>query len=138
MVKNKKDRKPKIKLDEPDEYPIADFKYLTSNKKYNFGYFNNLRESIEGKAIILDKIIDIQKYSWLELMQMRKNIGIEYIDYEQLKFSPSNTKIVEDSKVVIMRLNSQNWRLIGVKSKNLKNVLHIIGFDFDFSAYNHG
>jgi len=37
----------------------------------------------------------------------------------------------------IIRINNQNWRLIGYKSDNFKSVLHVIGFDFNYSAYKH-
>lgn len=33
---------------------------------------------------------------------------------------------------------SQKYRLICIKSVNYSNVLHIIGFDFNHNAYNHG
>ena len=62
----------------------------------------------------------------------------ETLSIENINFSPYDYETSKDQKVYVFRLNSQNWRMIGIKSEINTDVLHIIGFDFDFTAYNHG
>ena len=138
MTLKKKDNK-KIKLTESkiEEYPIFCFRHLTSNKDYCFKYFKNNVELSKAKVIILDEIMKYQHKSWLELGKESKKTGFETISYSQLKFSLSGLDLSNDTKLIIFRINNQNWRLIGYKSDNFKSVLHVIGFDFNYSAYKH-
>ncbi len=119
------------------QYPIFCFRYLTKNKGYNFNYFKNTKEIKEAKSIILDKLIEIQSKTWLQLHQENKRVGIEILSYKILDFSPNNFEISKDQNMYVFRLNSQRWRMIGIKSEINTDVLHIIGFDFNYSAYKH-
>lgn len=135
--KKKDNKKIKIIDSKVEEYPIFCFKYLTTNKNYCFKYFQNDKDLQYSKAIILDEIIKYQYKSWLELGRESKKTGFETISYSQLNFSPAGLELSNDTKLIIFRINKQNWRLIGYKSENFKSVLHIIGFDFNYSAYKH-
>ena len=138
MVLHKKNNK-KIKLVDSkiEEYPIFCFKYLTTNKDYSFKYFQNDKDLQYSKAIILDDIIKLQGKTRLTLGMESKKTGFETIAYNQLNFRPANLDLSSDTKLIVFRINSQNWRLIGYKSDNFKGVLHVIGFDFNYSAYKH-
>ena len=65
-------------------YPVFCFKYLTKNKNYNFNRFKNSKESNEAKGIVLDKLMDIQLKSWLDLHQQNKRTGIETLSIENI------------------------------------------------------
>lgn len=118
-------------------YPVFCFKHLTKNKGHNLNYFKNLKETNQAKSIVLDKLIEIQSKTWLQVHQENKTIGIEVLSYDALKFSANACEISKDQNVYVFRLNSQKWRMIGIKSEINTDVLHIIGFDFDYSAYKH-
>ena len=68
---------------------------------------------------------------------MNKKVGLETLSIEIINFEPNNYEFSKDQKVYVFRLNSQKWRMIGIKSGHNNDVLHIIGFDFNFSAYRH-
>lgn len=118
-------------------YPVFCFKHLTNNKNFNFEYFKIIKEKTEAKGIILDKLIEIQNKTWFELHQMNKKVELETLSIEIINFEPNNYEFSKDQKVYVFRLNSQKWRMIGIKSGHNNDVLHIIGFDFNFSAYRH-
>ena len=120
-----------------EEYPIFCFKHLTTNKDYCFKYFQNNKGLEQAKAIILDDIINLQSKTWLALGMESKKTGFETISYNQLNFKPANLDLSNDTKLIVFRIYGQNWRLIGYKSDNFKSVLHIIGFDFNYTAYKH-
>ena len=136
-LKKNDNKKIKLTVSNIEEYPIFCFRYLTSNKDYCFKYFKNDVELSKAKVIILDEIMKYQHKSWLELGKESKKRGFETISFAQLKFSPSGLNLSNDTKLIIIRINNQNWRLIGYKSNNFKSVLHVIGFDFNYSAYKH-
>lgn len=119
------------------EYPIFCFKYLTTNKRYNFEHFSNVQEQLKNKSIILDETIRLQQKTWMEWGLENKKTGFESIYVNQLNFKPKNLNLSNDTKAIVFRINSQNWRIIRIRSEYFKSVLHVIGFDFDFSAYNH-
>lgn len=125
------------------EYPFFCFKHLTTNKKYNFFFFANEKDKKEAKSIIFDKLLELQTKNWQDLYVLSKKKGIETLNIEQLNFNPFNFITTKDMKVLVLRLNnnknvnSQEWRLIGIKSDNYKGVLHVIGFDFNYNAYKH-
>lgn len=132
----------KDKIKEPEnatlDYPVLCFKYLTTNNGYNVKYFNHFREKAKAYSALFYLISDIQSTSWKDLMLRGKTKGFESINSGELNFKPSNYKITPDEKVFILRFKRNNYRLIGVKSNKNKDVLHVIGFDFDYTAYNHG
>ena len=119
------------------EYPIFYSKHLTTNKKYNFNYFNNEKEQIIVKSIILEEILRLQEKTWVEWGIENKKTGYESIPITQINIIPKNLILPNDIKTIVFRINSQKWRLIGIRSMHFKSVIHIIGFDFDYTAYKH-
>lgn len=128
------------KLKEPDKvesYPVFCFKHLTTNKKYNIEYFKkkNVREKSKAYGALFFLINDMQNSGWKDLFSRSKEIGFESIQSKQLKLQPKNLSLSPDSKVLCIRFKKQTYRMLGIKNKD---VFHVIGFDFDYSAYNHG
>lgn len=62
--------------------------------------------------------------------------GFEKLPRARIQFRPS-WNLPEDENVLIFRFKSSDYRMLCVKDKK-REVLYIIGFDFDFSAYDHG
>lgn len=122
---------------ETKEYPIFCFKHLTKNSQYNFKCFTNERERRDAKSIVLDNTFKFQTMTWLELMKLPKGQGFETLHMKALNFSPTDYIVTEDTKVFVFRVSGK-WRMIGVKRNEFKGVIHILGFDFNYSAYNHG
>jgi len=114
--------------------PSFSFCYLTTNKKYNFESLDKGKQK-EWSAALVDRMIEISKEDWIYWFGLPKNKGIETIPYEKVNFSPNEIGISDDEKVIVFRFNSQKGRIIGFK---VDTIFYIIGFDFDFSAYDHG
>lgn len=117
------------------DYPAICIKYLTNKKKYNFNYFKkNFRNKCEAYDELFKKIIQIQNMKWVEFANSGKSLGIEYIPIKILKI-----EIHEDlknyEKFISIRFKEQDYRILAIKNNDY---LHIIGFDLDYSAYNHG
>lgn len=123
----------------PLEKPHFSFEYLTSNNNFNFEWFTSKakRDKTEAKAALIDRLIEISSSSWLFWNSLDKKHGIETISIRELNFSPSGYKFSSDEKVTVFRFFNQKYRIIGFKDTSLPTY-YIIGFDFDYSAYNHG
>lgn len=128
----------KLRISFKQDYYIFDFKYLTKNKKYNFKYFDkNKNDKLKAYDNLMEKIVDISNYSTENFNLLNKEKGLETISINQLNFKSNGLEMSDDDKFISIRFNSSNYRLICIKSIHYKNVLHIIGFDFNHSAYKH-
>lgn len=120
-----------------DEYPIFAFQYITTNKNHNINYFKKrVRDKCKAYSSMFHKIDLMERTSWKELFNTDKYKGIESMNISQVKVRPNSLKQVSnDQKVLVVRFNREKYRMIGIKEKN---VFQVIGFDFNYKAYNHG
>ena len=91
---------------------------------------------------LFEKLEELSKLTWKELQNRPKEAGYETIPISQFKIDLTNIKndlnLADDSKIIVFRFNNQNARLLGVRSQECSSILYIIGYDWDFSAYDHG
>ncbi|MBF0579669.1 hypothetical protein IM774_07750 [Erysipelotrichaceae bacterium RD49] len=149
----KQHRNPKVKANGdgkeptcnvPDTAIFFSFQYVTSNNKYNFKYIDKNRD----KKIDSDLFEALQMWSsetWKTLYEKpKKHGGIETIPYSSFSHRianniPPDKKVSQDTKFVVFRFGpSDSYRMIGYKSNRCRQAMHIIGFDFDYSLYDHG
>lgn len=73
------------------------------------------------------------------MLNLRKNSGLEAIPIYQFKKCFKNAVNAKpDEKLFLQRFAGQDYRLIMYKSPDIDNLMYIIGFDFDHTAYDHG
>ncbi len=124
-------------------HPVFCFRYLTTNNKYNFEFYknSNATEKNSVAAKLVEKLDEMSKRSWVELfLNSKENGGLEQLSYDIVRFKPFNYNsegiLSEDTKYTIMRFDSDDKRIIGIKRSGCP-IYHIIGFDFNHSAYPH-
>jgi len=131
---DRRERSPKC-----EQYPAFSFRYLTKKKDFNLEHFSKKerrkRENAHDK--ILKRMSEICTKKYVYWQGLDKKRGCELLNYSQMKFSPKDLDLTSDSKLYIFRTESDEFRIIGYKAGDCPT-LHIIGFDFDYSAYNHG
>lgn len=124
-----------------EQFPTFSFRYLTTNSKFNFGYFRpaQARDMREAKYNLYDRIEEICRKDWRYWGSLNKRSGFETLDYSRLKFSPTELEISKDEKVFIFRFNihDNDARIIGIRVGKCP-IFHVIGYDLDHSAYDHG
>lgn len=75
--------------------------------------------------------------TWQELFNRNHINGLESIPLSRLNFdADKELTLSKDEKFLSIRFGQQDRRIIGIK-RNGCPILHIIGIDFDFSAYQH-
>ncbi len=122
---------------------ILSFKYSISNKDYTIEKVVKAKEKC-NKIIdkLFKKLEEISKLTWEELQNRPHETGYEMIPISEFKISLESIKrelqLSDDSKIIVFRFNNQNNRLLGVRSKECNSILYIIGYDWDYSAYDHG
>lgn len=126
-----------------DQHPWFSFRYMTANKSHSLEFLDSI--SASDRAITLSNLFcrlqEISHEPWTHWMQQPKKTGLETLDFDQLSFLPSSdARITKDTKIFVFRFDtykgSGKGRILGFKSSPC-SVLHIIGYDFDFSAYKH-
>lgn len=123
------------------EHPSFSFVYLTKNKNYNFEFFSKQkRDRQEAQSKLTERIIQISQEPWDFWYAQSKDVGIETIPFDQINFSPNGLEMTPDEKVIVFRFASAKCRIIGVKGKLCSScaTYYVIGFDFNYSAYDHG
>lgn len=111
--------------------------YITMNASHTFDYFGkNMREELAARQSLSVLLKELSRRSWMEIAQIGKKTqcGFETLPAMQLRFTPSGYEFSRDEKVWVFRFGKQQYRLIGIQDDR---TLYVIGYDFDFSAYNH-
>lgn len=124
------------------QYPWLSFQSVTKNSRYNL---ENLKQGKE-REVTLDglyhKLYELSCNNWLYWMQKPKTVGLETIEYGDINFAASdNVTLSKDTKLYVFRFDTYKGknagRILGYKNAPC-SVLHIIGYDLDYSAYDHG
>ena len=144
-MKIKQKENSKIKINETPKVDKICFgySYLVANKQFNFNFFKkSYKEKLKAHEALEKRMMELCNYSLKETKDMGKIKGSESFSINSFsnnfqQATKSINIISGDSKLIIFRFGEQEYRLICKSDTNHNNVLHIIGFDFDFSAYNH-
>lgn len=126
-------------------YPIFSFKHITRNNKYNIKFFKKSKDKQKAYGALFYLIGEVQQMTWKDFMSLPKEKGMESMKSSELKFRPNDYNLTPDQKVVVIRFYRQKYRVIGIKEripgaseKEGVDIFHVFGFDFNYSAYNHG
>ena len=124
-----------------EQVPWFSFAYLTTNSRYNLQELPS--GSLREKTLwgLYSRLRELSGNTWLHWGQNRKHSGFETMRVGDLKFSPSGGReLSKDTTIYIFRFEtwqgSNKGRIIGFKDSPC-SVFHVIGFDVDFSAYEH-
>lgn len=127
-----------------DQYPWISFRYMTKNKDHSLDALEKIQGANRETTLLClhNKLQEISSKPWTYWLQLRKQSGLESISYDDLHFKASDeASLTSDTKIFVLRfdthLGAGKGRIIGFKDSPCAT-LHIIGYDFDFSAYDHG
>ena len=137
-LKASRESKPKIE----SKISIS-LQYLSTNKQRNFDFF---AKNFRDKATSLDSFIKfvqrLTSKTQLEISALSKtdDCGFEQMPFAQINCNPHGVTLGKDTKICVFRFgerdDSDKYRVLGFFD-NKQPILHIIGFDFDYSAYKH-
>lgn len=122
---------------------LLSFKYSIKNKNYTIEKITGANQKCNKiMKKLFEKLQEISKLTWKELQNRPRESGYEMIPISQFKIDLTSIKeelkLADDSKIIVFRFNNQDVRLLGVRSQECSSILYVIGYDWDFSAYNHG
>lgn len=122
--------------------PWFSFQSMTRNPRYNLSLLKNGTEREQTLDGLYRRLTELSSKTWLYWTQQPKRTGLETISYDGIHFmaAPDST-LTKDTVLYVFRFDthrgSGQGRIIGYKISPCA-VLHIIGYDIDFSAYDHG
>lgn len=109
------------------------FQHLTTNSKYNLKSCD-----VKVKSALIDKLEELSKHNIQYWFEKGKKVGFETIPAKNIRFEPGNmNSLSKEEKVIVARFGKGEYRVIFVKIGSCP-ILHIIGLDLKFNAYNHG
>ena len=122
---------------------ILSFKYSVKSKDYTINKITKARDKC-NKIIqkLFERLEEISGLTWIELQNRPKETGYEMIPISEFNINFDTIKqelnLSDDSKIIVFRFNNQKCRLFGVRSHECSSILYIVGYDWDYSAYDHG
>ena len=124
------------------QVPWFSFRALTSNSRYNLDDLPHGTEREVTLSLLYTRLRELSRETWLYWGQLRKQFGLETMEVKDLNFSPGGgIELPKDQTIYIFRFDTyqgaNKGRIIGYKDDPCA-VLHIIGFDVDFKAYDYG
>lgn len=134
----------KVKIPEPIGNISFCFEHSTENRNHSFSYFgNDMRNRCEAYESLYQKMTDLGQIDTTTAKLRGKISGSEPIPYKSLSKAMQmicdKTEIVgRDSYLSVFRFGQNKYRLLCKPDMNHPNLLHVIAFDFDYSAYDHG
>lgn len=146
MTKLRGKKPEKVRANPPSlpKHFIFSFKYLQTRGHCSFEYFKkDIRAKTEAHEAFIQILHKMSQKTIDDIIGERKANGFEMMPLSSFKSKYQeillNTGIVSrDSKLIVIRFNSGRYRIIGKMDASAQNVIHVILFDFDFSAYDHG
>lgn len=109
------------------------FIHLTTNNNYSLKKCDD-----KTKASLMNRLEELSKHNIQYWFDKGKRVGFETMPIKDIRFNPNGLeKMSKDEKVIITRFNDGEGRIIFIKKGNCP-ILHIIGFDTNYKAYNHG
>lgn len=124
-------------------YIAFSFKYLTSNNTYGVEYFRQDRNN--GYKMHVSLIKWMEEVCCMTIAEVRsraKSSGGEQIPCRALDdrvrhICKSTGIITDDSVLTVFRFCNQKYRILCKSDVVHSNLLYVLAFDFDYSAYNH-
>lgn len=118
--------------------------YLSKNKKRNFEFFSdkNLRQKEKALTDFFDFVKRLTGKTRLEILSKNKsaNCGFENLKFQDINCKPDGIFLSKDTNISIFRFGDNtsggDYRVLGFFSEE-NPIFNIIGFDFDYSAYEH-
>lgn len=122
--------------------PWLSFQYMTRNHAHDLSSLLSGEEREKTLLGLYRKCVELTQHTWTELLMMPKSQGFETIQYGQLYFRAfPDSHLSKDTTVYVIRfdshLGSDQGRIIGYKQSPCAT-FHVIGYDLNFTAYDHG
>lgn len=122
--------------------PWFSFKSVTKNTKYNLSGLSGGNEREQVLWGLYSRFLELSGKPWSYWILQSKQTGLETLSYDQLCFAAnSDMQLAKDTTIYVIRFDTHRGhgkgRILGYKETPC-SVLHVIGFDLDFSAYDHG
>lgn len=145
-TKDKRRIVPKLSSDNLGRSPLNicfGFSYMSFDSSHGFEYF---RKSASDKCKAYEhlhkRLYELSQITVTEARDRGKTAGLEKIPLKQMSNKIQSICIQEnlatdETKLTVFRFGQQKYRIICKDDIYQPNLMHVIAFDFDYSAYNH-
>jgi len=125
-----------------EQFPWFSFRSMTATANYNLKNLPSGPMRELTFAGLYKRLQELSSNPWVYWTQQPKQSGLETLSYGDLKFTAgASATLSKDTTIYVFRFDtykgSGEGRILGYKNSPC-SVFHIIGYDLDFSSYNHG
>lgn len=124
------------------EHVTFSLAYMTANKAHDLSWFQKHPGGNEARWLVhlLENMEFWSQNSWNSLSRLdRKDRGFEKIGVDELKSDITDRirSVCPVDELIIFRFG-KDCRMAGVRWAENTGVFQVLGFDFDFTLYDHG
>ncbi len=118
--------------------------FLENDKKYSMKYFAKVNnDAVTAMNELTNKLKEMSMQTPDEFYKRNKRTGFEYIPLTIIERNLQNSLInkvgmTRDEKVLSVRFNHEQCRLILRRGTKCRRVFHVLAYDFGMQAYDHG
>ncbi len=122
---------------------VFSFQHITRCEDYNFKCFDKQKKNSQTANAIeefIDKLSLLSKMTWDEFWKKCKKSGMEQMPCDRMEqrfINGIDIPLSADEKLISVRFNSQNSRIIMRRGTKCPRVAHILGIDYDLKLYKH-
>ena len=119
------------------EYPSFSMRYMTRDERYRMERFERqTKDRLLALDGLYELMVNVTAISWAEwFLRAKKQSGLETLSSDQIRDSLKFQAPKQTSYLSARFGNGDKYRLIGFKQGE---IFYILGFDLNFSAYDHG
>jgi len=126
------------------EHISFNLKHLTSNKAFCLKWFgNDFRNREKALSELFARLGDLSTITMNEAKKRGKISGCEPLHYSRFNANFQGVLkgidiLSKDSVLSVFRFCQNDYRMICKTDITYPDLVYILAFDFDYSAYNHG
>lgn len=116
------------------------YEIITDDDNYIFKHFVDIREQIKAREALDELLKEMCSNTWKDLQKRNKyqRGGFERISSADVKKSICKSKqLPTEADIIVFRFGGDKYRLLGYKRSRC-HIFYILGYDFDYTAYDHG
>lgn len=122
---------------------VFSYAHICKDDKHNFNCFKKNKQNskmAERIKSLSDKLSELSNLTWENFNALPKKSGSEYLPVGQWNKTFINSldySLTDDDKLISVRFDGQDCRLVLKRGTKCGRVAHILGIDLNLDLYNH-
>ena len=122
---------------------VFSYAHICKDDRHNFNCFKRKRQNSKMAEVVSalnNKLSEISNLTWERFNAMSKKCGMEYMqvgEMDETFIHSLDYHLTKDDKLISVRFNAQDCRLILKRGSKCNRVAQVLGIDIDLDLYRH-